>query len=293
MPNPIAISRRALVAGTAATAIAARTPRALAQEVDPLKVGVIPQSRVLVYYGFPGNPYMGILGEYEKPELLRLLQDQAAEYEAADPSRPIQLAFEIIASVAQADPLEDGMYLLPTGSDIIEEYVTFTRDNGLLLFLDLQFGQWDTKSEIDRVREWLREPHVHLALDPEFSVLPGEAPGQDLGSIDAEDVAYAQRECIEISRKYKIPRKILIVHQFHVASVTNKDKIEPMLGVDLIIDADGFGTPAEKASTYQVIIGEAPIEFNGFKLFYRQDDPLMSASDVLGLSPSPDLIIYQ
>jgi len=35
------------------------------------------------------------------------------------------------------------------------------------------------------------------------------------------------------------------------------------------------------------------VQFAGFKLFYQQDVPLMSADDVLALSPVPVFIVYQ
>src|SRR5690606_4232172 len=59
--------------------------------------GLLPDNRLLLYYGFPQNPLMGILGEYEPEECLQLLREQAAEYEAADSSRPWKLGFELIA----------------------------------------------------------------------------------------------------------------------------------------------------------------------------------------------------
>ena len=66
-----------------------------------------------------------------------------------------------------------------------------------------------------------------------------------------------------------------------------------MNGVDLIIDMDGWGSPRLKEETYTVVITEEPIEYNGIKLFYQLDDPIMTAEEVLALDPSPDLIIYQ
>ena len=35
------------------------------------------------------------------------------------------------------------------------------------------------------------------------------------------------------------------------------------------------------------------IDYFGFKLWYRQDDPLMTEDEVLALAPSPDVVIYQ
>ncbi|HYI24635.1 MAG TPA: hypothetical protein VD767_04425, partial [Thermomicrobiales bacterium] len=56
--------------------------------------GLLPDNRILAFYGFPGNPEMGILGEYDMQRLLELLREQAAAYEEADPSRPVLIAFE-------------------------------------------------------------------------------------------------------------------------------------------------------------------------------------------------------
>ena len=39
--------------------------------------------------------------------------------------------------------------------------------------------------------------------------------------------------------------------------------------------------------------GTNVLSIAGYKLFYRQDVPLMSPEDVLGLEPAPDVVIYQ
>lgn len=254
---------------------------------------VLPKYRILSYYGFPGNQYMGILGKYSKSELRQRLIEQAKAYEAADPNRPVKLAFEIMASVAQRDPQADGSYLSYTDPALIKEYADYTAAHDMLLILDVQFGRTTVQQEIAKVRDWLKLPHVVLALDAEFAVKEGEVPGVDLGSLDASDVAYAQRQMVEIAQEAGIPPKILILHQFNYYSVTNKDKIKPMDGVQFVLEVDGFGTPDEKRHTYSVMT-QNPIQYYGFKLWYSgEDHPLMSPEDVLALSPVPDIVIYQ
>lgn len=260
---------------------------------ERMKGAIFPTYRVLSYYGFPGNELMGILGEHDKETLLGLLRDQAAAYEAIDDSRPIKLAFEVIASVAQRDPMPDGSYLAYTPRDYIDEYVKFTRDNDLLLLLDMQFGRRTVQDEIGAVLEWLAEPHVHLALDPEFSVNEGEVPGEVLGTMDAREVTYAQETLARFCQERGLPPKILVVHQFNLYSISNREKIKPVEGVQFVLEVDGWGPPDMKQETYRVITGEEPIEYQGFKLWYRQDEPLMSEAEVLALNPPPDLIIYQ
>lgn len=254
---------------------------------------IFPTYRILSYYGFPGNEFMGILGEYSKSDLRKELVRQARDYEEADPDRPVKLAFEVIASVAQRDPQDNGSYLVYTDPDVIQEYVDYTAQHDMLLILDVQFGRTTVQQEIDQVREWLKYPHVHLALDAEFAIKEGETPGVDLGSLDAEDVLYAQEEMVKISQQSGIPPKILILHQFNYYTVTNKENIKPMDGVQFVLEVDGFGTPDEKRLTYSVMT-ENPIEYHGFKLWYSgEDDPLMTAEEVIALDPSPDIVIYQ
>jgi hypothetical protein len=254
---------------------------------------LLPHYRILSYYGFPGNPLMGILGEYDMDELHARLQNQATEYEAADPSRPVKLAFEVIATVAQSDAGPDGLYLAYTGDDIIQQYVDYTAEHDMLLFLDVQFGRSNVKEQINAVSKWLKLPHVQLALDPEFMVKPGEQPGVDLGSIEGKDVTYAQEALVKLAQDAGIPPKILLVHQFNIYMINDKQVIAPMDGVQLVVDADGWGPPSEKLASYDAVVTQEPIQFNGIKLFYRQDDPLMSAADVVALDPSPDVVIYQ
>jgi hypothetical protein len=236
---------------------------------------------------------MGILGAYDKDTLLAKLKAQANEYEAVDATRPMRLAFEVIASVAQRDPQEDGSYLTYTDDRVIKEYVDYTRKKGLLLILDVQYGRKSTKDELDAMEKWLKHAHVHVALDPEFAVKEGQVPGEDLGTIDASDVTYAQNRLADFAQSEGIPPKILIVHQFNYYSISNKEKIEPVDGVDFVLEVDGWGPPEDKLATYGVIAGPPLIEYYGFKLWYDQDEPLMTPEQVLALNPSPDVIIYQ
>jgi hypothetical protein len=255
--------------------------------------GLLPDHRLIMYYGFPENDMMGILGEYPPEELLPKLQEQKAAYEAAAPDRPWKMGFELIASVAQRSPGPDGKYVADTGGEWLDMYTQFTEENDMYLLLDVQCGLKTPKEDYEGLERWLRYDHVHLAIDPEFHVLPGETPGIELGSIDASDVTEAQQWCVDIANKYGTSRKMLLIHQFHVYSISNKEQIKPMHGVDLVLNMDGFGPPHMKLDTWGVVIEKAPIEYNGIKLFYGQDDPLMTPEEVMALEPTPDVINYQ
>lgn len=269
------------------------TPGATGGDGSSLATGLLPDHRLLLYYGFPGNDRMGILGEYEPDQLLEHLKAEAVNYEAADNSRPWKLGFEVIASVAQGSPGPDNLYIADTSGKLLDQYTEFTAANDMVLFLDVQMGFKKPKDDYSGLERWLKFDHVHLGIDPEFHMREGELPGQDIGQIDGADVTEAQNWLVEIAKKYNVSRKTLIIHQFHHTMIENKDTIKPVDGVDLVIDEDGFGPPSMKEDTYSVVITQEPIEYNGIKLFYKQDDPIMTATEVLALNPSPDVVIYQ
>jgi len=296
------LTRRGLIGGAAAAAaIGPRTYEfAKAQEdvswqADPLRWPnvILPHCRVLTYYGFPAVPEMGILGQYSPEELYPILLDQAMAYEDVDPDRPVMMAYEVIASVAQRDPQEDGSYLGRISSDVVYEYIDFCQKRKLHLILDMQYGRLTTEDELNAIAEFLEYPFVHPALDPEFHVAEGETPGVDLGQIDASDITFAQEWCADFCATRGLPPKILIVHQFKTYSITNKEQVGPVDGVQFCLEIDGWGPPDEKLDTYGVLSNDPPIEFQGFKLWYDQDVPLMSEQDVIDLEPTPDVIIYQ
>lgn len=256
--------------------------------------GILPDNRVLLYYGFPEMDTMGILGEYSPEELLPMMDQQLAEYEAAAvDERPWVKGFELIGSVAQDNPGGDGMYVADTDGKWLDQYTIFTHENDMQLFLDVQMGRKKPHEDYEGLEPWMRYPHVHLAIDPEFHLPEDGVPGEDLGQIHASDVTRAQEWCVGISDKYGLPRKMLIIHQFHVYSVEAKEEIAPVDGVDLVMNEDGWGSPEDKHDTYQAVITDHPIQYNGFKVFYRLDEPIMGAADVLALDPVPDVVNYQ
>jgi hypothetical protein len=254
---------------------------------------LLPRYRILSYYGHPNDPNMGVLGEQGMDESLQKLREQQAAYEAADPTRPIQPAFELIASVAQNWPADDDTWLLHTGAGIIDQYAQFAEQNGLILILDIQIGHSNVTDEIERVMPWLELPYVHLAIDPEFSMAPGEVPGQSIGSLDASAITEAQNTLAKLVKEKDLPPKLLIVHQFEENMIMNADTLTQVDGVQLVIEFDGFGEPSNKIAGYNLFITDRHLPFGGIKLFYKQDSPLLTPQEVLALTPSPDLIIYQ
>jgi len=74
----------------------------------------------------------------------------------------------------------------------VEEWAQLTQINGRLLFLDIQFGRDTIDRGLPHVASFLRYPHVHPALDPEFAWGRDQYPLIDIGQIDAATVNRAQ-----------------------------------------------------------------------------------------------------
>ena len=302
VPAPTAAAMLASDADTTETDTAppnfAQAPNIAADLAAPLasapaEGALLPEYRIVTFYGHPHDPGMGIVGEYEIEQLTGMLREEAANYAAADPSRPVIPALELIATVAQRVPGSDGTYILDTDTETLTTYIDYAADQGMLVVLDLQVGRGTVAAEIEKVRDLLARPNVHLAIDPEFAVAEGQIPGEYIGSVSAESISYAQKVLAEISAEHGIPPKLLIVHQFREDMIQGKDQLAPIPGVQLVIDADGYGAPELKTAVYNFLVRDEPVEFAGVKLFYGQDVPLMSPQEILALVPAPDVIIYQ
>jgi hypothetical protein len=254
---------------------------------------LLPDYRILAFYGHPHTPDLGILGQYSKEDLLALLREEAAAYERADPDTPIMPAFEMIASVAQSEPGADGMYLAQTDEETIREYIQFTQENGILLILDIQVGRTSIADEWEIIKKYMNEPNVHLAIDPEFAMGPEQVPLIDIGSVDADDITFAQEQLSQLVEEENLPPKVLIVHRFTDGMVTNADELDEVDDVQLVVDTDGFGDPDSKIATYQLYARDGGFKFSGIKLFYDQDHPLMQPDDVVNLDPPPNFVMYQ
>ena len=261
---------------------------------DATRDGPLLDHRLVAFYGHPWSDQMGVLGEYEEPQaMVDDLKEQAEVYTELDPDLPAKPTIELISSVAQRTPGEDGLYLLHTPPEIIEEYARLAEKNGLLLLLDVQLGRGTVADEVERIRPFLERPYVHLAIDTEYAVEAGEVPGQNLGSVDAGEIMGAAQTLEEIVEKEDLPAKMLMIHQFESSVVTNKDLLEPLPNVQIAVHADGFGTPEAKLSKYDLLIRNEPVQYGGFKVFYRQDVPVLTPEEVLDIEPSPAVVTYQ
>ena len=265
--------------------------RALSQ--TPLPGALFPGCRVVAYYGNPLSRRMGILGEIAPDSMLARLERQAAAYAKADTSVHVVPALELIAVVAQASAGRDGLYRTRMPDSLIERVASWAEKRNYILILDIQNGHSSVASEVSSLVPFLKRPNVHLALDPEFAMPGKKRPGTVIGTLDAREVNLTIDTLARLVREHELPPKMLIVHRFTRPMLTNQEKIRLDPRVQVVIDMDGFGAPFLKRDSYRRYVFEHPVQFTGFKLFYKNDKPLLTPAQVLKLVPVPMFIMYQ
>jgi hypothetical protein len=254
---------------------------------------ILPGRRIVAFYGHPVAASMGVLGNPDREAMLAGLRHQAAQYAAADPSRPVMPALELVAIIAHRNPGSDAAYRTRAASDLLDTWAAFAAREDALLILDVQPGRSPCAEEIAALRPWLRLSHVHLALDPEWAMGEDGVPGAGEGCLTASQIQAAQEFLADLVTTEGLPPKLLIVHQFKQSMIVDKASLRPVPGVQLVIDVDGHGDPRIKSEIYQALLHGQRVGFAGIKLFYRQDEPMLTPEQVLTLTPPPDLVVYQ
>ena len=252
------------------------------------------RAQVVAFYGHPGVPAMGVLGHGTPAEVAEQVAVWARRHDRLNGPRGAIGAYHLITGVAQANPTSDGLWLYRLSHDRIAEYVEAAREHGMLLFLDTQIGWSDPLTEVKLLESFLREPFVHIAVDPEFATEPlGVRPGRAIGGITGSQVNDVLRYLSALVEEEGLPSKILMVHQFTGRMLHDRDAIERHSGVELSIDMDGIGSPRAKLNGYKLYAISEPSQRPAFKLFFNQDRPVMTPEEVQALDRVPDLIIYQ
>ena len=251
---------------------------------------VLPEHRVVAFYGAPQSRELGALGIGTPRGAARRLAREARRYRRDD--RAELPALELITVIANADPGDDGMYRSRQEDAVIRRYLRAARRAKALLLLDIQPGRSDFFTETTRLEKWLKEPDVGLALDPEWRVTEGQVPGQVIGSVDAREVNATSAWLAKLVEANDLPEKLFVIHQFTDDMVEHRDLKQPE-GLDMVLNVDGFGGQEVKVAKYRDFTREAKDFHHGFKLFYEEDSGLMTPRQVLRLRPRPELVVYE
>lgn len=264
----------------------------------PLQGAILPFYRVIAYYGNLYSTRMGILGELPKPQMFAKLKSELEAWRNADPSTPVKPALHYIVSTAQASPGTSSKYRLRMPNKEIDKIMAMAEEIDALVFLDIQVGLSTLQEEIPIIEKYLAHPRVHLGIDPEFSMKGGEKPGSVIGHFTAADINFASKYLADLVSRHALPPKMLVIHRFTQNMVKDYKQVALRPEVQVVIDMDGWGAPARKINTYRQFAYREPIQFTGFKLFYKNDlkEPphrMLSPKELLALKPVPMYIQYQ
>ncbi|WP_148615649.1 hypothetical protein [Nocardioides rubriscoriae] len=249
---------------------------------------------LVAYYGTGGTGALGVLGETDPETMHRRLVRAARPFREIGRRRgtEVQLVYELIVTIADRSPGPDGDYSHDVSRRVVRQYVAAARRHGALLLLDLQPGR---ARFIDVARRWawaLREPHVGLALDPEWRMGRREVPGTVIGSMSAGEVDLVSGWLDDLRRREGLPEKLFVLHQFRTDMVRDLDRVTDRPGLAMVQHVDGFGTPGQKLDTYRTVERAEAFDM-GFKLFYDEDVPRMSAAEVRRIKPAVRFVSFQ
>src|SRR5437773_7801420 len=234
----------------------------------PRQGAILPFQRIIAYYGNLYSKNMGILGELSKDSMFKKLKTEVEKWQKADTMLHVVPALHYIAVTAQGSPGAGNTYRLRMPFNQIDKVMSWASEINAIVFLDIQVGLSTIDKELPLLEKYLSMPNVHLGIDPEFSMKTGKRPGSVIGTYDAADINYVINYLAGIVRKNNLPPKVLVIHRFTQAMVTNYKQIKLNRAVQVVINMDGWGYPAKKINTYRQFIYPQPVQFTGFKIFY-------------------------
>lgn len=286
---PPALAAEAPGAGaTPATREPAPSPTTVPAPALPLE-----KDQMVVFYGTPLASGLGILGMFDADEAAVRVKAQTAVFDELNGDRGAFGALDVIYALAQAEPTPNGLYVRYLKDATVQRYIDVAERHDVQLILDLQIGRGDILGEVRKIERFLLHPRVHVAIDPEYAVGPHGKPIKSPGRISGHQMNDVQRYIDDLVRAHDLPPKMVIVHQYMNATVTDGDVTLAFPNVDLVLNMDAFGKPHQKIERYHQFASRPYARRDGFNIFLKQDERVMSEQEVLDISPMPDVIFYQ
>jgi hypothetical protein len=255
---------------------------------------LFPGRRMVALYGHPGDTVLGSLGEQPLAAAIARAKQVAASY-ASLVGEPVVPTFEIITTIASSGPGADGNYSSETPVDKLRPWIDAARTAGMYVMLDLQPGRSDFLSQAKLYADLLAQPHVGLALDPEWRLKPDQVHMVQIGSVSAEEINQTGQWLAQFTREHNLPQKVLMLHQFTLAMISNRASLVTSYDeLQVVIHADGFGSPGAKLNTWHGLHLNAPANIHwGWKNFYDEDKPTFTPTQTMAVAPAPVFISYQ
>jgi hypothetical protein len=252
-----------------------------------------PGRRMVALYGTPGTAALGSLGEQDLDASIARVKDLVAQYQPHS-DLPVVPAFEIITTVAAGQPGADGDYSNEVEIAKIRPYVDAAKAAGVYVMLDLQPGRSDFLTQAKRYEELLAEPHVGLALDPEWRLQPGQVHRVQIGSVNIDEINQVGDWLAGLVRERNLPQKVLMLHQFRTSMIVGRERLNTAHDeLALMVHADGFGTQGMKRDTWNAMRQNSPNVYWGWKNFIDEDKPMLDPAQTMQVSPDIVFVSYQ
>ena len=249
--------------------------------------------RYLAFYGHPETTALGVLGEQGPDATLDRMQPFLNGY--SGDGRVTIPTFEMLASVASAS-ITDGDYSYEWPIETFDDWVRVAEENDAYIVLDLQPGRDDFLTQAKQYEELLKLPFVGLALDPEWRLKPDQVHLKQVGRVDAAEVNLVVDWLADLVRDNGLPQKMLIVHQFRLQMIQDRENLKHRPELQLIIQMDGDGTEPQKDDTYRALTqGTESVHWSwGWKNFFDEDEPgPPTPESTMGKTPTPVYVSYQ
>jgi len=248
--------------------------------------------RIVALYGAPGYPGLGALGQQDLEATLERARAVASGY--AEETMEAVAGLDLIVTIASAEAGPRGDYSRRLPIAEIRPLVDRAGEEGFIVFLDLQPGRTSFLEQAKEYEELLLLPHVGLALDPEWRLGPDEVHLRRIGSVEAEEVQLVIDWLAALVRRELLPQKVLVLHQFTLDMLRDRDTLEVPSELVGVVHVDGQGSLAAKYRTYATMTAGAEDRWLwGWKNFLRIDRPLATPEQVLALDPAARVITYQ
>lgn len=213
-------------------------PTATPTPFDPSVGAVLPNDRIVAYYGYACSGYAanGPISMCDGNNYPRDFMDPftdatgfavpglkqvGAQFQTADPLHPVQLAIDLVVNTFTTCD-QSPTCSVTSDSHIIGNYIDYCQKHNLLLFLDVQMGRDSVQDMVTQMQPYLAKyAFVHLALDTEFHY-PSNWTASDIfyapgayarGFILQDDINWAVAKLSQISEENHLPRKVLMLHQ--------------------------------------------------------------------------------
>lgn len=283
----------ALAIAVAVLAGAATPSRAEGEAPRDAGGSLLEDNNLVVYYGSPRYSGLGVLGTTDAVTISAGLELARARFDEANGDRGAVGAMELIYGMALADPGKYGNYVGYLNDRTVRRYIETAEENDQIVILDLQIGRGRILDEVRKIERFLRDPRVHVAIDPEYAVGPQGVPIETPGRITGEEINDVQRYLARIARRYGLPNKLLVVHQYMDETIVDGAAVERVAGVDLVLNMDAYGAHQAKIEKYLRYAARPYAHYRSYNVFLKQDERVPDVEELLDIWPAPDVIMYQ